>query len=207
MVAFNNSDSDVLQKIIKILEEESEVIGKENSTEKDPVSFDLTDLDFNTRVDIMRHVLKEKDLVNSYFIMNIFNLIKRDNTLDSSLLSSDKVIINTLSEFVDIKKKLRVEIQEFIDQLSFWYFSIMKSAAKLEYIPQDDIKVLPKVFSQMLLLFDFLTISGIISKCSNIETDNLVLVENAYSYLVELSKKCKISDFFFSELSKVFNQE
>ncbi len=78
---------------------------------------DIKPLPFDLKKAVFKHALAYPDLLNSYMILNIFNLIKGYNTFDDSFFENPSIYFNTLEEFLDIKTDLASEIDVFMKQL------------------------------------------------------------------------------------------
>lgn len=159
----------------------------------------------NTRVivELLDYAMHREDLVNTSLLLNIFNVIKLYNTLSESYFESPLSYIKSIEEFIDIKSALAPTIREVSTKLAFWYLSALYSLHRTEITVVDKVEKMPNLYHYLLLTSDLFTLSGIFSKGENINTQDLVLVDYAYVYIVELSNRLSLTNSFLMDVEKV----
>ena len=173
----------------------------ENSLQTVPnIVLDLKNVPTDCLIEAFRYSMKREDLVNSSMLLNILNLIKTYNSLDEDFFSNPNVYFTALQDLLDVKMALKPDLDEFITKLSRWYLSIIKSMYKFEFTYLDKHYELPKIYRRIILSTDFLTLSGILSKAKTISTDELVLVDDAYWYMSELSSRMCVGNRFMEKI-------
>ena len=150
--------------------------------------------------ELMRIALTRQTLVNNQLLANINILINGYNTLDDSLFESPMILFADIEQLLDVKLTLDKEIKDFQTNTIYWYLSCLYSAHKVEYTYLDQTVKMPNVWRKFLMATNLLTISQIMSKANPIDTSKLVLVENAYPVIVELSANMSIASHILSAL-------
>jgi hypothetical protein len=172
-----------------------EIYIKEKDTDTSEF-LDIKPLPFELKKAVFKHALTYPDLLNSYMILNIFNLIKGYNTFDDSFFENPSIYFNTLEEFLDIKTDLATEINVFMKQLIVWYLSVLRSCS----IVDENAVTMPFVFQRIILAGDFVSLANIFSKVPDINNIELFVVKDAYVYLTTLVKKFAIGDMLMEAL-------
>lgn len=150
--------------------------------------------------ELMRIALTRPMLVNNQLLANINILVNGYNTLDDSLFESPMILFADIEQLLDVKLTLDKEIKDFQTNTVYWYLSCLYSAHKVEYTYLDQTVKMPNVWRKFLMATNLLTISQIMSKANPIDTSKLVLVENAYPVIVELSANMSIASHILSAL-------
>ena len=150
--------------------------------------------------ELMRISLTRPTLVNNQLLANINILVNGFNTLDDSLFESPMILFADIEQLLDVKLTLDKEIKDFQTNTIYWYLSCLYSAHKVEYTYLDQTVKMPNVWRKFLMATNLLTISQIMSKANPIDTSKLVLVENAYPVIVELSANMSIASHILSAL-------
>ena len=151
------------------------------------ISLDFKKLPMSLRVAAMKWALTNEELIDSTLVLNILNLIKGYNTFDESFFQSPVVIVNNLEEFLDLKQALTSELKTFTTALAKYYFSIFKSAGITDFPANNRPVIIPTVYQRVLLVSDFISLSNIIRKFT--EVKDLVYVENAEMFLNTLATR------------------
>jgi hypothetical protein len=133
--------------------------------------------------------------------MNLITLVRAYNDFSDDFFTSDTIYFNSITEFLDIKLELKNELDNFINDFSTWYYSLFKCIHKVEINFLETFKPLPNTFSSIITALDFVTISGIISKATNVDFKNLYLVENALTYISVLSQKNSLASMFMNKFN------
>lgn len=172
-----------------------------NQTNKN-IQFDIKKLSFDFRKILFQEWFTNYNIINPNILANLITLIRAYNDFSDDFFNSDVIFFNSITEFLDIKLELKEEIDKFINDFSTWYYSLFKCIHKVEINFLETFKPLPNTFSSIITALDFVTISGIISKATNVDFKNLYLVENALTYISVLSQKNSLANIFMNK----FNQ-
>ena len=140
------------------------------------------------------------DIANPYILLNLYNTVKRYNTLDNSFFESEDVWFTSIEQFLDIKVGLRSEIQSFTNKMAYWYLSCIYSMHKVEYTMLEHHEPMPDIYRNFMLTSDLYTMSALVAKADNIQTKDLMLVDNAYAYVTELALRSNIAAKLFEAL-------
>lgn len=140
------------------------------------------------------------DIANPCILLNLYNTVKRYNTLDNSFFESEEVWFTSIEQFLDIKVGLRSEIQDFTNKMAYWYLSCIYSMHKVEYTMLEYHEPMPDIYRNFMLTSDLYTMSALVAKADNIQTKDLMLVDNAYAYVTELALRSNIAAKLFEAL-------
>ena len=154
-----------------------------------PLFLNLKPLNTELKAVALKYALSRNDLKDPLTTLNILNLIKIYNTLDDSFFEDENVWVNSLEDLLDLKLEIHDELKEFIKQFSIYFLSLIKSYNKMIYTPLDNHIDLPQVYKTLFLSMDFMTASGIFSISETINTDELIYINDATSYLMEMMVK------------------
>lgn len=186
-------DADTIISILdKIIKDEAEEYSK--NTQMLTANIVLKGLSSESLVVIYKHLLECDSLVNSSLILNILNLIKMYNAFDDSFFAHELIHFKDLEQFLDVKLELKAALEKFINRIGVYYLSIMSSAHKTAYTYLDQPVELPYLYKRIILSSDFIILSGILSKCKTLSTNELYIVKDAYMYLAECAKKMQLAD-------------
>ena len=170
------------------------------------IIIDLKKVSKENKIKALKYSLEREDLTNSSMILNILNMIKVFNTLDEGFFNNEYVYFTNLTELLDIKHSLKEELTTFITNLSIWFISIINSMHKVEYSYLDNVVKIPKVYERIIMISDFMTLSGIFSRAKPFSTNDLKLIENAYGYMVSLTNKSAVASKFLDLLDNAYEQ-
>lgn len=149
----------------------------------------LKKLDTDLKADALKYALSREDLKDPITSLNILNLIKIYNNLDDSFFENENVWVNSLEDLLDLKLLIHDELKAFIKQFSIYFLSLIKSYNKMIYTPLDTHIDLPQTYKTLFLSMDFMTASGIFSVSEPINTDELIYINEATPYLMEMMVK------------------
>lgn len=173
------------------------------SVELQTIPIDLKALSFENKKISIDYFLKNEDLMHPQFSLNLINLIKNYNNLSDDFFNNERVIFKDLEEFLNVKLEMKDEIQKFIDDFSLNYFAMMISLHKVESNFLDNIKTLPTVHLNIIRALDFVTLSGICSKCKNIEKPNFYIADALNIFNNLLGKMSFTNDIMQTILSNI----
>ena len=145
--------------------------------------------DLTLKSEIIKAGLENENLSDPLMLLNILNLIKMYNTLDDSYFSSPDVYVNSIEELLDLKLNMSKELKAFTRKLSVYFLSLLKSYNKLTYTPSDEHIELPNIYDQLFLAMDLMTMAGMFSKVTDISTDELIYIDNAYVFMSSMVLK------------------
>lgn len=189
-----------LQNIIPKLEAEESTF--DPSTLAFESQFVIDDkLETDELCELMRMALTRETMVNTQLLANINILVSGYNTLDDSLFQSPLILFSDIEQLLDVKLTLDKEIKDFQTKTVYWYLSCLYSAHKVEYTYLDQTVKMPNLWRKFLMATNLLTISQIMSKAEPINTSSLVLVENAYPVIMELSANMSLASRILSALN------
>lgn len=149
----------------------------------------LKKLDTDLKADALKYALSREDLKDPITSLNILNLIKIYNNLDDSFFENENVWVNSLEDLLDLKLLIHDELKAFVRQFSIYFLSLIKSYNKMIYTPLDTHIDLPQTYKTLFLSMDFMTASGIFSVSEPINTDELIYINEATPYLMEMMVK------------------
>ena len=193
---------DILEEnLIKNLE----ILYEYEKVREESIAVDVKMLSMELKIALFKHALQYESLLNSYIILNIFNLIKGYNTFDDSYFDEIFTYFNNLEEYLDIKIQLNREISEFTKKLMIYYVSIMKSCGAIEN-PVVGIEI-PYLYQRILYISDFVSLSNMFMKCPNFNTEELIVINGAYDYITMLANKFSIGNMFLEALQNVNNDK
>ena len=158
------------------------------------ISLRLKNLPIELKSSILLHALERKNLVNSTIILNIFNLIKGYNTFEDDFFAHPDTIFNTLEEFLDIKIDLNRDLSMFSKELIIYYLSIMKCCGVTEYTNDMVLVDIPLIYQRVLSISDIVSLSSIFMKVPEINTNELLLVNDAYQYMAYLASNFTLAN-------------
>lgn len=167
------------------------------------IEIDAKGCSTDTIIEIMRYAMKREDLVNASLLLNVFNLIKRYNTLNDSYFEYELSYVKSIEEFIDLKASLAPEIKHVCTQLAYWYLGALYSIHKTEVTVVDKLETVPNLYHNLLLTSDLFTLSAIFNKGEDINTSKLPLVDYAYVYVIELASRMCVTDAFVKDIEKV----
>lgn len=172
------------------------------ASELPQIQIDAKNCNTDVLIALLDYAMHREDLVNASLILNIFNVIKLYNSLSDSYFESPISYIKSIEEFIDIKAELAPTIREISTKLAFWYLSALYSIHKTEITVVDKVEKVPNLYHALLLTSDLFTLSAIFNKGDNIETKDLVLVDSAYVYVVELANRLSLTNAFVMDIEK-----
>lgn len=165
----------------------------------------LKNFETDKLVELIKYFLQKTTLVNSSILVNLLNLVKSYNSFDDSFFNHPITFYRDIEQFLDVKEALQDELQEFINTISLYYISILRSVHKTSYTYLDQPVILPKLYQRLFLSTDFITLSGIFAKANKLSIEDLLLVDNAYLYLSEEIRKLSITDSLMSMFLPLVN--
>ena len=160
-----------------------DVLNSLNNIYENDIFIDIKPLSIDRKIAILNWALAKSDLKINPIILNILNLVKTYNELAPEYFANKNVIFNDIEEFLDIKTELKEQLQQFIDAFAIWYFSIFASVHKLEQNIFEEQEDVPPLYSILILLLDFYTLSGICAKANFEKINKLKVVKNAIAYV------------------------
>ena len=144
---------------------------------------------------IFKYALTHEDIVDSYTILNLFNLLKGYNTFEDSFFQSPAVFLNSLVEFVDLRADLKAEIEAFTKKLILYYLAIFKSVGITEFTEDNKPIIIPYVYQRFILISNFVSMSNILLKETTFPTE-IPTVANAGVFITQLAGRFSIANLF-----------
>lgn len=156
---------------------------------KDTVYLRLKGLSSELLAEVFKYAFTRDDLKDPLTSLNVFNLIKIYNTLDESFFEDENVWFSSLESMLDVKLLIHNELKQFIRQFSIYFLSLIKSYNKITYTPVDNNIEMGQLFKTLFLTMDFMTAAGIFSTTKDINTNELLLITDAFKYLNDMMVK------------------
>ena len=184
---------DLLSELYKLENE----LAKEN---KNNIGIDLKGLNTELLTAAVSYSLTREDLADPLMLLNILDLVKIYNTLDTSFFENPDVYVNSIEELLDLKLDLQEDLDKFTRQLSIYFISLFKSYNKTNYTPLDKHIPLPRIYKALFVTSDFLTLSGIFSVSKPFSTEECVYLDDAMDCLINLQIKGQFGIEFLNHL-------
>lgn len=146
-------------------------------------------LSFNEKIELLKKYINTEESEDIELSLNLFNLIKRGNSLDDSFFQHEKIIFADPIEFIDIKNALHEELTKFCKKLLDIYYSCIYTCNNFEIKPEN--KKIPLIYKYFLLQADFLTMSQI---CIDYGITNITgdYYEDSFAIISNMSNKLNI---------------
>lgn len=144
---------------------------------------DFKGLDDDKMCIIFKYAMLHDDRSSPLITLNLFNLLKTYNNLDESFFNSDDTYFKDITQLVDIKLGLDTETKDFLRKFSVYFLSLIKCCNKLTYSPLETVHKLPVLYQTLFCMMDFTTAAGIFSRAPEVNTNECILVEDAYKFL------------------------
>ena len=164
------------------------------------IDIDIKNLDFETKKECLKYAISREDLNNSYFILNIYNLIKGYNTLEQSYFDSKDTIAKDIEELINLKLELKDEIKNVINKVSFYFLSILKTYSKFHFSSFDTLVPMPNLYKNIIMSTDIGTLCGILNTCEDLNIKDCVYIQDSVLYLNTLIAKTNLSFDIMSKL-------
>ena len=164
-------------------------------------NIDLKGLSTEELIAVYRFLLNRDTLVNARLILNLQTFINGYSTYDDSFFECKEIYLCNIEQILDIKLALSKELKDFQTKISYWFLACLKSMHKVEYTALDPLVVLPPLYKRILLASNLMSLSTILSKSSNIETEDLPLVEDAFPIIMELASASAIANQLLQSLN------
>lgn len=176
----------------KVLEDVKEIHLKENElfsdpkTSKNQINISLKKLNSEIKVEAMKFLFSQENLLDSYAILNLYNFIKCYNTFADEFFESECIYINDVEEFLDTKYDLKEIFDKVTKDLCIYFLSILKSCDKIN-TDFDTMIVLPLLYQRLMFITDFPTLAVLLNKVQDIDLSKTFVVNNANAFLDSLS--------------------
>lgn len=174
-----------LKDIESIHKKELELFSDEK-TNKNQLFISLKELNKDIKIEAMRFLFSQEDLIDSYAILNLYNFIKCYNTFSEDFFESKTTYINDVEEFLDTKYDLKPIFDKITKDLCVYYLSILKSCDKIN-TDFDAMIVIPLMYQRLLYVTNFSTLAVLLNKVNDIDLSKTFVVNNANAFLDSLS--------------------
>lgn len=165
----------------------------------------IKNLSYEHRKASLGAALKNTQLKNPIFLMNIFCLVKGYNTFDDAYFEHEQVFLNDEVEFLDIFDDLEEEITTVTKQVAEYYVSMLKTCNLTDGIANNPNTVkLEPLYEYLFISMDVIILARILSsiKDSSIwETKKIVY--NSLGYLGAIAEKF----VFTNSILNVFGED
>lgn len=183
-----------LDKLYTFERDQNKAEDKKEKKEILDLNLNLRELSTEKLIEAFRYSLKIDYLLNRTMLLNIINLIKTQNTLESDFFENPEIYFKDDIEFLDIKSDLTDEIGEFRRELSIYFISLIKSYSKLEVNFLDSIVPMPSTFGIIITSLDFFSLSSIFNKSEPFDVSECKIIQGAHAYLNYLFTKSQVAD-------------
>ncbi len=164
---------------------------------------DIRSLPTEQKIEAFKIALSNEDLIDSLFILNIYNLIKGSNTFSEGYFASESVFFTNIVEFLDVKRAIKQELSEFVRKLCVWYLSIISSCGVTAETARKDVVSIPFIHQRILYISNFVSMSNVIQGLGEpISTDELYNVQNPFAYLSTFAKNFLVGVSFLATLDE-----
>ena len=176
----------------KVLEDVKEIHSKEielfsnAETSKNQLNIVLKELNGEIKLEAMKFLFTQEDLLDSYAILNLYNFIKCYNTFAEEFFESACIYVKDVEEFLDTKYELKDVFDKVTRDLCIYYLSVLKSCDKIN-TDFDTMIVLPLLYQRLLFITDFPTLAVLLNKVQDIDLSKTFVVNNANAFLDSLS--------------------
>lgn len=155
---------------------------------------ELKNKSLEEKVEALKTYLSNENSDNMIIALNIFNLLKSGNNWSNSFFEHEDIIFNNIIEFIDIKNKLKNELDTFcLKVLNIYYSCIYNFYNLVEY--QTDSMDIPNIYMHFLLQADFQTLAEL-SQMYNFKTFDGINYKNGFVIISSMANKVKL----FNEL-------
>ena len=138
------------------------------------------------KLEAMKFLFTQEDLLDSYAILNLYNFIKCYNTFAEEFFESACIYVKDVEEFLDTKYELKDVFDKVTRDLCIYYLSVLKSCDKIN-TDFDTMIVLPLLYQRLLFITDFPTLAVLLNKVQDIDLSKTFVVNNANAFLDSLS--------------------
>lgn len=165
----------------------------------------IKNLSYEHRKASLGAALKNAQLKNPIFLMNVFCLVKGYNTFEDAYFEHEQVFLNDEVEFLDIFDDLEEEIAIVTKQVAEYYISMLKTCNLTDGIANNPNTVkLEPLYEHLFISMDVIILARILSsiKDSSIwETKKIVY--NSLGYLGAIAEKF----VFTNSILNVFGED
>lgn len=156
---------------------------------------ELKNKSLEEKIEALKAYLADENNEDIILALNLYNLIKYDNSWDESFFQHENIIFNSILEFIQIKNALKNELNTFCLKLLNIYYSCIYNCGNL--IVDEDAKPIPALYKHILLQGDFIFMSKLANDYKFTSFDNTVY-SNAMSILIPMINKLGLLYNFMS---------
>lgn len=164
----------------------------------------IKNLSYDLRRYALGLALKNNELRNPIFLMNVFCLVKGYNTFEEAYFEHEEVFLNDEVELLDIFDDLEDEIYQVTKQTAIYYLSMLKTCNLMEAVDANPKAVnLPYLYAYLFSLLDVTVLAKILSsvKDSSIWNEQIIVL-NSLSYLSQIAEKFVFTNTVMEMLGK-----
>ncbi len=138
------------------------------------------------KIQLLKEYLSNENTDDKILALNIFLLIKHNNSFDDSFFTHEDVIFNDIMEFIDIIDELKNDLKRYTEKLLGIYISCIKNC-NLSTFNVNNICNIPLIYLHVLYMMDYMTLSSL---CNNFDcNDDDSIYSESYEVVVNLSNK------------------
>ena len=169
----------------------------------------IKNLSYDYRKDALGLALKTPALKNPTFLMNVYCIIKGNNTFDEAYFEHEQVFLNDEVELLDIFDDLEKEIQEVTYKTAEYYVSMLKTCNLIEGVENNPNKVeLENLYVYLFSSMDVTILAKILSSVKDPsiwETKKVVLY--SLNYLGQIAEKFVFANTMLNFIDRAFMEE
>lgn len=177
------------ENLILFLEKLYSLENDKEKFDKSDIILDMRGLNIELLGSAIKYSLEYKDLKDPIMLLNIINLVKTYNSLSDDFFADEYVYVKSLEDLLDLKDYIENELDEFIRKLSIYFLSILKSCNKFVITPLDNHEKMPTLFERIFLSLDIISLCGIFTISKSINTDECLIIDDAYMYMTYMVNK------------------
>lgn len=194
VIHFENENKDEIKKTLDELFAYEETL-EDNSN----VKLDLKGKSLDTIAFVLKEAMNNPELKNIQLLTNVLCLLKSYFTFDSSFFDSEDIYVNKSVELIDLKRRLKEDIDRVSRQVAIYFLSICRSLNKVEYTMLDSYRPLPNLYHTIFLTTDMVTISSILCDVKDGSFSECSLVRDANLYFNSIMSKYRIGNEMMNE--------
>lgn len=164
---------------------------------------ELKNKSLEEKIEALKSYLNNENDEDPILSLNLYNLIKFGNNWDESFFQHPDIIFNSILEFIQIKNKLKIELNDFCNKLLNIYFNCIYNCSKV--VTDEEIRPIPTIYRNVLLQGDFLFMSELANNYKFTAFEEVVY-EDPFSVLVPMANKLGLLYNFISFNTEIFEK-
>lgn len=145
------------------------------------VEVNIKDMPFEDKVKFLKCALEDRTVINTNIVANLSYLVGGMN-LNDELFADSRVYFKNIEEYVDLKDRLKDEIQQYRDDIAKYFLSAVKSLGVV--LPDGRVDI-PSTIALIMGAMNWMDFSKIF-RVAKFSSDDLVLVNNPEGAIASL---------------------